>query len=200
MTLPSELTDSELVAEFNNGNTAAFDEIMERHAERLYRTAYSLLDSHHDAEEVVQETFLRAYRALSGFRGDSSLSTWLQRIVTNLSRNKFQWNRRRGSEVNRSISGMLRDADTGGYEDIPLPDDRLTPDRGINNREIGESIVWAINQLPERLRPVVSLRYLQNYSYDEIAKTLDCNIGSVKSRLSRSRELLVELLHKRGIV
>ncbi len=200
MTLPSELTDSELVAEFNNGNTAAFDEIMERHAERLYRTAYSLLDSHHDAEEVVQETFLRAYRALAGFRGDSSLSTWLQRIVTNLSRNKFQWNKRRGSEVNRSISGMMKDADTGGYEDISLPDDRLTPDRGLNNREIGESIVWAIGQLPERLRPVVSLRYLQNYSYDEIAKALDCNIGSVKSRLSRSRELLVELLHKRGIV
>ncbi len=197
---PFELNDDELVAEFKLGNQAAFDELVTRHAERLYRTAFALLDSHHDAEEVVQETFLRAYRALGGFRGDSSVSTWLQRIVTNLSHNKFQWNRRRGSEVNRSISGMVRNDGTGEFEDVTLPDEHLAPDRELNNREISENVRWAISQLPERLRAVVALRYLQNYSYEEIAQALECNIGSVKSRLSRSRELLVELLHDRGLV
>lgn len=196
----SELTDSELVAEFKTGNTAAFDELINRHSERLYRTAYSLLDSHHDAEEVVQETFMRAYRSLIGFRGDSSIGTWLQRIVTNLSRNKFQWNRRRGSEVTRSLSGMLKHEGSDEFEDIALPDENMSPDRELNHREITENVAWAIRQLPERLRSVVALRYLHGYSYDEIAQTLECNIGSVKSRLSRSRELLVELLHERGIV
>ncbi len=200
MNILNKMSDSELVAEFKNGNQEAFDEIVTRHSERLYRTAYALLDSHHDAEEVVQEAFLRAYRALNNFRGDSSVSTWLQRIVTNLSRNKFQWNKRRGSEVTRSISGIMKSDSGGEYEDILIPDNKLSPEREMNNRDITEGVSWAISQLPERLRPVVTLRYLHNYSYDEIAKALDCNIGSVKSRLSRSRELLIDLLHNRGVV
>jgi len=200
MTHLSELDERELVAEAKNGNQAAFDEIIARYSERLYRTAYALLDSHHDAEEVVQEALFRAYRGLGSFRGESSLGTWLQRIVTNLSRNKFQWNRRRGSEVTRSISGILKTEDGESFEDIPLPDERLMPDRELKNREIAESVAWAISRLPARLRPVVTLRYLHNYSYGEIAQALNCNVGSVKSRLSRSRELLADLLHERGVV
>ncbi len=194
------LSDIELVVELKKGNQDAFQHLAVRYSERMYRTAYAMLNNHHDAEEVVQEALMRAYRALPNFRGDSSLATWLQRIVANLSRNKLQWNKRRGSEVNSSISAVLKKESSDEFEDVAIPDSKLSPERQAHQKDISNSVTWAIKQMPEHLKVVVVLRYIHDYSYNDIAKTLGCSLGSVKSRLSRGRELLIELLHNRDLL
>ena len=189
-------TDEELIAEFKAGNTAAFDEIVERFGPRLYQTAYALLSSHHDAEEVVQDTFVRAFRALPKFRGDSSLSTWLQRIATNLSRNKYHWNRRRGAEVNMSLT---RDAEEHGEEpdgeEISLPDERHVP-----TAELEKTVKAGFDALPESVRETMVLRHVRECSYEEIAAILNCKVGTVKSRIARGRELLMNFLKRNEVV
>ena len=194
-------TDEELIAEFKAGNTAAFYEIVERFVSRLYQTAYALLSSHHDAEEVVQDTFVRAFRALPKFRGDSSLSTWLQRIATNLSRNKYHWNRRRGAEVNMSLT---RDAAEHGEEldgeEISLPDERHVPDRELSTAELEKTVKAGFDALPESVRETMVLRHVRECSYEEIAAILNCKVGTVKSRIARGRELLMNFLKRNEVV
>ena len=194
-------TDEELIAEFKAGNTAAFDEIVERFGPRLYQTAYALLSSHHDAEEVVQDTFVRAFRALPKFRGDSRLSTWLQRIATSLSRNKYHWNRRRGAEVNMSLT---RDAEEHGEEpdgeEISLPDERHVPDRELSTAELEKTVKAGFDALPESVRETMVLRHVRECSYEEIAAILNCKVGTVKSRIARGRELLMNFLKRNEVV
>jgi RNA polymerase sigma-70 factor (ECF subfamily) len=194
-------SDQELVAEFKNGNKQVFDELIERHAAKMYQTAYGLLSNHHDAEEVVQDALVRAFRALDKFRGDSNLVTWLHRIVTNLARNKYHWNRRRGSEQNISLfqhSGNI--GDEKKEEEIPLPDTTLGPQRVIEGKEFGKVLSDAFEKLPDSLRETMVLRHVQDMSYEKIAEILKCKVGTVKSRISRGREMLKDLLMKTGVL
>jgi RNA polymerase sigma-70 factor (ECF subfamily) len=190
-------TDGELVKEFKDGNTAVFDLLIARHASRLYGTAYALLSDHHDAEEVVQDAFVRAYRSLNSFRGDSNLGTWLHRIVSNLARNKYHWNRRRGANVNISIHNVGNDPEKDKNEtDMPLPDCSRIPDRQIENAEIEKCLTEGMASLPESLRETMILRHVNDMSYEKIAETLDCKVGTVKSRIARGREILREIMNK----
>ena len=100
---------AELIAAFKAGKQESFDKLVVMYSPQLYRTAYGLLGSKQDAEEVVQDAFVRAYRALGSFRGDSSFETWMHRITINLARNKFHWNRRRGEGQMTSISHVSED-------------------------------------------------------------------------------------------
>lgn len=190
-------TDGELVKEFKDGNPAVFDLLIARHASRLYGTAYALLSDHHDAEEVVQDAFVRAYRSLNSFRGDSNLGTWLHRIVSNLARNKYHWNRRRGANVNISIHNVGNDPEKDKNEtDMPLPDCSRIPDRQIENAEIEKCLTEGMASLPESLRETMILRHVNDMSYEKIAETLDCKVGTVKSRIARGREILREIMNK----
>lgn len=195
----SELNDIELVSQAQSGNAPAFEEIVSRYYPRLYQTALAILNSHHDAEEVTQDALLKAYKALPGFRGDSLLLTWLCRIVINQAHNKYHWNRRRGSEVNLSLS---RDPEPGGdqqQEDFNIPDLRYSPQRELLNAELGRLLASEIAHLPESLRKTMELRHLKNLSYEEIAKIQKCQLGTIKSRLSRGRDLLLKRLKYFGI-
>ena len=188
------LDDTILVERAQNGDHLAFETIVSRYYQRLYQTALAILSSHHDAEEVTQDAFIKAYRALPGFRGDSMLLTWLCRIVINQAHNKYHWNRRRGSEVNLSLS---RPPEVGGdqqQEDFNIPDVRHTPQRELQNAELGKLINEEISHLPHSLRETMQLRHLQNMPYEEIARVQNCQLGTIKSRLSRGRELLLERL------
>lgn len=190
-------TDGELVKEFKDGNTAVFDLLIARHASRLYGTAYALLSDHHDAEEVVQDAFVRAYRSLNNFRGDSNLGTWLHRIVSNLARNKYHWNRRRGANVNISIHNVGNDPEKEKNEtDMSLPDCSRIPDRQIENSEIEKCLTEGMASLPESLRETMILRHVHDMSYEKIAEALDCKVGTVKSRIARGREILREIMNK----
>ena len=194
-----EIADEELILRIKSGDEIAFDRIIERYAGRLYQTAYAILNSHHDAEEVVQDALVKAYRALPGFRGESLLLTWLCRIVINQAHNKYHWNKRRGSDVNLSLS---RPPEPGGdqeQEDFNIPDETHTPEKALSNAELGELLVQEIGQLPDSLRETMVLRHLQNFAYEDIARLQSCQLGTIKSRLSRGRDILLKRLRRFGL-
>lgn len=190
-----------LLQAFRSGDDVAFDGLIEMYSAKLYKVAYALLGSRQDAEEVVQDTFLRAYRALQAFRGDSSLETWLHRITLNLARNKYQWNHRRGSGLNVSLTaGDGPDGDSGTDSEQDVPDRRMEPDLVLEQDEIGTNIMKALNRLPDNLRETMLLRHVNDMPYELIAQKLDCKVGTVKSRLSRGREMLRDYLASVGIL
>ena len=188
-----------LLTAFRNGDSAAFDALIAMYSAKLYKVAYALLGSRQDAEEVVQDTFLRAYRALPAFRGDSSLETWLHRITVNLARNKFQWNHRRGGGLNVSLTPSDDDGESGSEPEQDVPDRRMEPDLVLEQDEIGANIMKALDSLPDNLRETMLLRHMDDMPYEQIAQKLDCKIGTVKSRLSRGREMLRDYLAAAGI-
>jgi len=196
------IREEELLKTFRSGDTTAFDGLIEMHSAKLYKVAYALLGSRQDAEEVVQDTFLRAYRALHAFRGESSLETWLHRITVNLARNKFQWNHRRGGGLNVSLSSGSGEAsdDPGAEAEHDVPDRRMEPDLVLEHDEIGKNIMKALNSLPDNLRETMLLRHVNDMPYELIAQKLDCKVGTVKSRLSRGREMLRDHLAAVGIL
>ena len=189
-----------LLTAFRNGDSAAFDALIGMYSAKLYKVAYALLGSRQDAEEVVQDTFLRAYRALPAFRGDSSLETWLHRITVNLARNKFQWNHRRGSGLNVSLTASDDDGESGTEPEQDVPDLRMEPDLVLEQDEIGANIMKALDGLPDNLRETMLLRHVDDMPYEQIAQKLDCKVGTVKSRLSRGREMLRVQLAAIGIL
>ena len=190
-----------LLKAFRNGDSAAFDVLIGMYSAKLYKVAYALLGSRQDAEEVVQDTFLRAYRALHAFRGESSLETWLHRIVLNLARNKYHWNHRRGDGLNISLTaGDDSDGDSGADNEQDVPDRRMEPDLILEQNEIGTNIMRALNRLPDNLRETMLLRHVNDMPYEQIAEKLDCKVGTVKSRLSRGREMLRDYLAAAGIL
>jgi RNA polymerase sigma-70 factor (ECF subfamily) len=189
-----------LLKALRGGDAAAFDGLIEMYSAKLYKVAYALLGSRQDAEEVVQDTFLRAYRAIHAFRGDSSLETWLHRITLNLARNKYQWNHRRGSGLNVSLTaGDGTDGDSGTENEQDVPDRRMEPDVVLEQDEIGANIMKALNCLPDNIRETMLLRHVNDMPYELIAQKLDCKVGTVKSRLSRGREMLRDYLAAVGI-
>ena len=189
--------EEKLVADFKEGSRERFDELVAAYTQKLYRLAYGLLGNHHDAEEVVQDSFVRAYRGLDKFRGDSSLETWMHRITMNLARNKFHWNRRRGEGITVSLSeqnSFSEDGEDSG--ELDLPDTSYSPDRLMEKLETQKNVVQGMNALPESLREAMVLRHVKDMPYEEIAGILNCPVGTVKSRIARGRELLREYLMK----
>ncbi len=178
----------QLIDAFKAGQMDSFDRLVTLYASKLYRTAYGLLNSKQDAEEVVQDAFMRAFRALDNFRGDSSFETWMQRIVINLARNKFHWNRRRGDGLTTSISEDVNE--NGESKVIFLPDERTRPDTKLENTEMEKHVMKGLQALPDSLRETMILRHVDDLPYEKIAEQLECKVGTVKSRLARGRELL----------
>jgi len=189
--------EERLIADFKEGSRERFDELVKIYTQKLYRLAYGLLGNHHDAEEVVQDSFVRAYRGLDHFRGDSSFETWMHRITLNLARNKFHWNRRRGEGITVSLSDRIDGADESeDVGDMELPDSSYSPDSLMQKVETQSNVIRGMNSLPEFLREAMVLRHVRDMSYDQIARILNCPVGTVKSRIARGRELLREYLMK----
>ncbi|MBN1863655.1 MAG: sigma-70 family RNA polymerase sigma factor [Victivallales bacterium] len=196
----SEVTENDLslVERFNSGDQSAFEDIVKKYSSKAYQIAFGLLDCKADAEEVVQDAFLKVYKHLDKFRGDSSFTTWLYRIVVNLSRNKYHWHRRRGAEVNLSISGgsESNDKDSDIRHDFDIPDERYLPDRMLQSKESANRLVRAVRRLPDKLKEVLMMRHVDDLTYSEIAETIGCELGTVKSRLARAREALKFAMQK----
>ena len=181
--------DAELIERFTSGDESAFEALVNTHSGKAYQISFGLIGNKLDAEEVVQDAFVKVYKNLTKFRGDSSFTTWLYRIVTNLSRNKYHWHRRRGRNVNVSISNNFG-SDNEVQSDMEIPDNKLEPSRALENKETGMKLVEAIKKLPEKLKEVIILRHIEDMSYAGIADLLKCELGTVKSRLARAREAL----------
>lgn len=183
--------EEKLIEDFKRGSRERFDELVQAYTQKLYRFAYGLLGNHHDAEEVVQDAFVRAYHALDHFRGDSSFETWMHRITMNLARNKFHWNRRRGEGLTVSLSEASGTPD--GSEppgELELPDSSYSPDLLLEKVETRNNVLKGIEAMPRTLREAMLLRHVQDMPYEQIAAVLECKIGTVKSRIARGRELL----------
>lgn len=184
-----------LVERFKQGDGGAFDEMVKRYWDRIYSTVYRMLHNSQDAEEVTQDAFIRAHRALGEFRGDSTFSTWLFQIAINLARNRYWywWRRKRHESVSF-------DAPLGPDSNLTLvellPADVADPGEAALSDEFTASIARGIDRLSVSHREILILRNVKNLSYDEIARTLRLSVGTVKSRIARAREALRARLNK----
>jgi RNA polymerase sigma-70 factor (ECF subfamily) len=178
--------DAELVRRFNAGDEPAFVEIMSRYHEKIFSVAHALLRNRADAEEIAQDTFIRAHRGLSSFRGDSSLATWLHRIAVNLSRNRYWYFFRRRRHMTLSLDCALSEDSDATLSDL-VAADAPGPSREAASREFSTLVNNCMQKLEARHREILTLRNLLNRSYDEIAQALGINVGTVKSRIARAR-------------
>ncbi len=190
---PATIHDAELVRRFNAGDEAAFVEIVARHRANLYALAFRHLRDRGDAEEVTQDTFIRAHRALARFRGDASLATWLCRIAFNLSRNRYWYFFRRHRhnsypfDVTSDPGGKIPPSDLVASE---APD----PAREATNREFSELVDACIERLRPPQRKMFTLHNGSNQSYVRMARSLGVSVGTVKGRVIRARKNLRALL------
>jgi RNA polymerase sigma-70 factor (ECF subfamily) len=186
---PATAQDAELVRRFNAGDEDAFVEIVTRHRTKIFSIAFGLLRNHADAEEIAQDAFIRAHRGLANFRGDSSLSSWLYRIVINLSRNRHGYFSRRHRQDTRSFDCTLSDDSSATFGDL-VASDVPDPAREETNREFLAHVTACMEKLSPRQREILTLRNLLDHSYEEIARLLGLSTGTVKSRIARARKNL----------
>lgn len=187
------LIDAGLVQRFNTGDDAAFVQIMERYRAKIFTVTLGLLRNHADAEEITQDTFIRAHRGLARFRGDSSLATWLYRIAVNLARNRYWYFFRRRRQDSLSLDCALSEDNTGTFSDL-VADVSQDPAQEAATGEFTQLINTCMDKLDARHREILTLRNVLNRSYEEIAHALGINVGTVKSRIARARENLRALL------
>lgn len=181
--------DTLLIQRFNAGDDRAFVEIMERHREKVFAIAFAHLRNRTDAEEIAQDTFIRAHRALGRFRGDSSLATWLHRITVNLARNRYWYFFRRRRHYALSLDCPLGPENDGTFADL-IATDAPNPLQENARTEFSAIIAECMERLEASHREILSLRIELNRSYEEIAVTLNLNVGTVKSRIARARQNL----------
>jgi RNA polymerase sigma-70 factor (ECF subfamily) len=181
--------DTELVRRFIAGDESAFVEIVRRYEAKILTIAQGLLHNIADAEEITQDTFIRAYRSLARFRGDSSLATWLHRIAVNLARNRYWYFFRRRRHCTLSLDGPVGEEGDATLSDL-LAADAPDPARATSREEFASLVAVCMERLEPHHRDVLNLRNVHNHSYDEIAAKLGINVGTVKSRIARARESL----------
>ena len=177
--------ERKLVKRAKGGVMEAYDELVRLYQERIYATVYHMTANHEDANDLTQETFIKAFQALKSFKGDSSFFTWLYRIAVNKTIN-FLKQRRNKTHMS------LNDLDVNAEHDpdlIALISDK-TPRREVNLTELQEKLNAAMQKLSEVHRLVVTLHDVQGMSHEEIGKIMDCNTGTVRSRLFYARQQL----------
>lgn len=185
--------DADLVRRATAGDEAAFNEIVARYREKMFGVAFSLLRDRHDAEEVVQDTFIRAHRGLGRFRGDCSLVTWLHRITLNLARNRYWFFHRRARHATLSLDCPLTEESDGTFGDL-FPAEEAGPAREAVTGEFVELITACMDRLHPSHREILTMRNILNQSYSDIAQTLGIEEGTVKSRIARARGCLRTLM------
>lgn len=186
------LNDSNLVGLANEGDAAAFRAIMQRHNSRLYRIARGILGNESDAEDAVQEAYVRAFSHLAEFRGDAKLSTWLTRIVMNEALGRL---RRRRPTVELTVLDSIHENEGARIIPFPLADAAAeNPERSAARREIRHLIERAVDELPKPFRVVFVMRAIEEMSVEETAAYLNLRPETVKTRLHRARRLLRQAL------
>jgi RNA polymerase sigma factor (sigma-70 family) len=175
----------EFVNKARRGDLSAFDELVRRYQERIYATVFHMTSNHEDANDLTQETFIKAHQALKSFKGDSSFFTWLYRIAVNKTINLLKQRKNR-------IHISLNDMDFNAENDPELVSlvSHKTPRRDMNLSELQEKLNTAMLTLSEDHRLVVTLHDIQGLSHEEIGKIMDCNVGTVRSRLFYARQQL----------
>lgn len=184
-TAPDAVAEEELVRRARRGDLQAYDDLVRRYQERIYATIYHMTSNHEDANDLAQDTFIKAYQALKSFKGGSSFYTWVYRIAVNKTINFLKQRKNR-------THMSLNDLDFNAEHDpdmLALVSDK-TPRREANLNELQEKLNEALQKLSEPHRLVVTLHDVQGLAHDEIAEIMECNIGTVRSRLFYARQQL----------
>src|SRR5947208_11359360 len=179
--------DRQLVARAQRGDKRAFELLVEKYQRKLARLLSRFIRDPAEVEDVTQEAFIKAYRALPAFRGDSAFYTWLYRIGINTAKNYLMAMGRRAP-----TSTEVEAEDAEGYEEGEQLRDINTPESVLLSNEIAETVNATIEQLPEELRTAIQLREIEGKSYEEIAEQMKCPIVTVRSRIFRAREAIAE--------
>ena len=180
----SEQLDEDLVLRVQQGDKSAFDLLVIKYQHKIIQLVNRYVKDPSEAQDVAQEAFIKAYRALGNFRGDSAFYTWLYRIAINTAKNYLVSRSRRSSDYQVDIQ------DAEALENAPQLQGMETPERLLLNQEIIDTIKTAIEKLPEEMRTAIMLREFEGMSYEEIAEAMDCPVGTVRSRIFRAREAI----------
>jgi RNA polymerase sigma-70 factor (ECF subfamily) len=179
-----EQSDLELVRRVQRGERGAFDLLVLRYQHKVVKLVARLLRDPAEAEDVAQEAFVKAYRAIGSFRGDSAFYTWLYRIAVNTARNTMASRQRRPVDYEADLSESQQSAVESRMRDLDTPEAAALTD------EIHRTVNRAVEELPEDLRTAIILREIEGLSYEEIAEAMDCPVGTVRSRIFRAREAI----------
>ena len=176
--------DQQLVARVQRGDKTAFDLLVRKYQHKVAKLVGRYVRDWAEAEDVTQEAFLKAYRAIGGFRGESAFYTWLYRIAVNSAKNYLDSQNRRPPTSDMEIDGAeLSDGGEGLRE-------QATPERNALTDEIAATVYRVIENLPVDLKTAITLREIEGLSYEEIAQVMDCPIGTVRSRIFRARDAI----------
>lgn len=186
---PEQAREAAQVNAARNGDLPAYDQLVQRYQERIYATIYHMTSNHEDANDIAQETFIKAHSALKSFKGDSSFYTWVYRIAVNKTINFLK-------QRKNKVSLSLNDLDFNVENDPELVAfvSEKTPRRAAALAELQQKLNEAMQKLSDVHRMVVALHDVQGHSHEEIASIMDCNVGTVRSRLFYARQQLQALL------
>lgn len=179
-----ETSDRVLVQRVKKGDRAAFDILVARYQHKIIKLVTRYVRDPSEAMDVAQEAFLKAYKALPGFRGDSAFYTWMYRIAINTAKNYLVSAKRRPVDYDLDLQ------DPEQYEMHGRLKTTDTPEHMVLTEEIRQTVNRAIEELPEDLRTAIMLREIEGMSYEEIANTMECPVGTVRSRIFRAREAI----------
>lgn len=185
------MSDEELVKKVKNGDADAFEQIIIKYEKKIFGLIYNMLRNENEIEDVAQEVFIKVYKNLDKFNGDSSLYTWIYKIATNLCLDQIK---KRKEVIYIDEKLQLDD----GEVEIQIPSDEKLQDEIYEQKELKQKLESCIDKLPEKQKAMIVLRDIKGLSYDEIAEILDLKLGTVKSQINRARLKLKELLEKDG--
>ena len=185
----SKVIDAALIKKAKNGDISAFEDLIDRHQQKVFNIAYRMCGNYDDASDMAQEALIKAYLNFDKFDGKSQFSTWLYRVTTNSCLDQIKKNKKipltsLDSEIETNEGSTVREIESRGK----------TPEQELESKELSKEINECIKQLPAKHRTVIILRDINGMAYEEIAKTLNCSVGTVKSRVNRARSALKKLL------
>ena len=181
--------DQQLVERAQRGDKRAFELLVMKYQRKLGRLLSRMVRDPGEVEDVTQEAFIKAYRALPNFRGESAFYTWLYRIAINTAKNYLVALGRRAPTTTE-----FDNEDAESFDDAEALRDTATPENELMGREVAAAVNKAVDSLPEDLRTAITLREIEGLSYEEIAGVMNCPIGTVRSRIFRAREAIAEKL------
>ncbi len=181
---PQKVTDEELIARFQQGDQQAFDILVHRYKDQLLNFVYRFVGNRNDAEDIVQETFLRVYKNKHYYKEIAKFSTWIYTIAGNLAKTELRKRKRRKLF---SVSNFMNEE-----KDYEIPDEDKNPELEVDGTIKDDIIQKAIEKLPPKFKEVILLRDVQGFSYEEISQILNIPLGTVKSRVNRGRLKLQE--------
>lgn len=185
-------SERKLIERVKNGDIEAFELLIEGCEKKVFNIAYRMLANYEDAKEIAQEVFLKAFRSISSFKGDSLFTTWIYRITTNLCLDEIR------KRKNKKLVSLDEGIEYEGHEiKRQIRHEGPSPEAEAENNEMKKAVMDSINALSEDYKTVIVMRDIQGFSYEEIAEIIKCPEGTIKSRINRARKTLKNILKQK---